>query len=54
MSLVLVACNQNSQNKENMDTTLNLTQEWDKVFPQSDKVDHKKVTFKNRYGMCGR
>ena len=22
---------------------LNLTQEWDKVFPKSDKVDHKKV-----------
>ena len=27
---------------------LNLTQEWDKVFPKSDKVDHKKVTFHNR------
>ena len=34
-----------------MNTTLTLTQEWDKVFPQSDKVDHKKVTFKNRYGI---
>ena len=22
---------------------LNLTQEWDKVFPKSDKVDHRKV-----------
>lgn len=30
---------------------LNLTQEWDKVFPQSDKIDHKKVTFHNRYGI---
>ena len=30
---------------------LNLTQEWDKVFPKSDKVDHKKVTFVNRYGI---
>ena len=30
---------------------LNLTQEWDKVFPKSDKVDHKKVTFHNRYGI---
>ena len=28
-----------------------LTQEWDKVFPKSDKVDHKKVTFHNRYGI---
>ena len=30
---------------------LNLTQEWDKVFPKSDKVGHKKVTFHNRYGI---
>ena len=30
---------------------LNLTQEWDKVFPKSDRVDHKKVTFHNRYGI---
>ena len=31
--------------------TLHLTQEWDKTFPQSDKVDHRKVTFHNRYGI---
>ena len=31
--------------------TLKLQTEWDKVFPQSDKVDHKKVTFHNRYGI---
>jgi len=30
---------------------LRLTQAWDKVFPQSDKVDHQKATFKNRYGI---
>ena len=30
---------------------LNLTQEWDKVYPKSDKVDHRKVTFHNRYGI---
>ena len=30
---------------------MQLTKEWDKVFPQSDKVDHKKVTFHNRYGI---
>ncbi len=30
---------------------LKLTQEWDKVFPKSDKVDHRKVTFVNRYGI---
>src|SRR3990167_9907454 len=28
-----------------------LTQTWDKVFPKSDKVDHQKVTFANRYGI---
>ena len=30
---------------------LNLTQEWDKVFPKSDKVEHSKATFHNRYGI---
>ena len=30
---------------------LKLTQEWDKTFPKSDKVDHSKVTFHNRYGI---
>ncbi|EPD98037.1 hypothetical protein HMPREF1528_02206 [Capnocytophaga sp. oral taxon 336 str. F0502] len=24
---------------------------WDKIFPKSDKVEHKKVSFKNRYGI---
>lgn len=33
------------------DEMLTLTQEWDKTFPQSDKVDHQKVTFHNRYGI---
>ena len=30
---------------------LGLTQEWDKVFPQSNQIDHKKITFYNRYGI---
>ena len=34
-----------------MEEKLELTQEWDKVFPQSDKVKHSKVTFHNRYGI---
>ena len=53
MGLTLTACNENKQTtNENMEqTTLQLTQEWDKTFPKSDKVDHKKVTFKNRYGI---
>ncbi len=34
-----------------MKEELKLTQEWDKTFSKSDKVDHKKVTFCNRYGI---
>ena len=30
---------------------LKLSQEWDKTFPKSDKVNHSKVTFINRYGI---
>ena len=30
---------------------LDLTDEWDKTFPKSEKVDHRKVTFPNRYGI---
>lgn len=30
---------------------LSLTQEWDKIFPKSEKVDHCKITFPNRYGI---
>ena len=30
---------------------LTLTQKWDKTFPQSDKVEHRKVIFHNRYGI---
>ena len=30
---------------------LELTNEWDKTFPKSEKVDHSKVTFINRYGI---
>ena len=31
--------------------TLHLTQEWDKVFSRSDRVNHKKATFHKRYGI---
>ncbi|MCM1234356.1 MAG: alpha/beta hydrolase, partial [Ruminococcus flavefaciens] len=30
---------------------LQLTNEWDKTFSKSDKVNHRKVTFHNRYGI---
>lgn len=39
-----------AQNKTNMEN-LNLTEEWDKIFPQSEKVEHSKVMFHNRYGI---
>ena len=32
-------------------TALEMTPAWDKVFPKSDKVDHEKITFHNRYGI---
>ena len=32
-------------------TTLTLTEEWDKTFPKSEQVNHRKVTFHNRYGI---
>jgi fermentation-respiration switch protein FrsA (DUF1100 family) len=52
MGWMLTACTGNGQTKtDNNMTTLQLTQEWDKTFPKSDKVDHKKVTFRNRYGI---
>lgn len=34
-----------------MEEKLILTEEWDKTFPKSDEVDHRKVTFHNRYGI---
>ena len=52
MAGMLAACTvKENKNEENMKTTLTLTQEWDKTFPKSNKVDHKKITFKNRYGI---
>ena len=41
-----------AKDTENYDMeNLKLTQVWDKKFPQSDKVNHSKVTFKNRFGI---
>lgn len=34
-----------------MQETLNLVEQWDKTFPQSNEVNHHKVTFYNRYGI---
>ena len=49
---VLTACTNNKQTTDkDMVQTLQLTQEWDKVFPLSEKVNHKKVTFETQYGL---
>lgn len=55
VSGILTACvnNEKTGNNKIKDKDmekLELTQEWDKVFPKSDKVNHSKVTFRNRYG----
>ncbi|MBR5715622.1 MAG: alpha/beta hydrolase [Bacteroidales bacterium] len=50
---VLTACNNSNKQiktEENMQK-LELTQEWDKTFPQSEKVNHQKVTFETQYGL---
>ena len=54
MALTLLTTNAKKMDKETITLPaeqLNITKEWDKVFPKSDKVDHKKVTFPNRYGI---
>ena len=51
MGGILTGCTKKEEKTiENM-TTLNLTQEWDKVFPLSEKVNHRKVTFETQYGL---
>lgn len=57
--LLAASLTSNSQTMNNPNTDMSiapveqlaLTQEWDKVFPMSEKVDHRKVTFVNRYGI---
>ena len=52
VAAVLAACTNSKPTKtESNMSELNLTQEWDKVFPLSDKVNHRKVTFKTQYGL---
>ena len=45
IALLASCCNNKNAND------MNLTQEWDKTFPESDLVEHSKVTFHNRYGI---
>ena len=53
VALMMAACNnkQETKNTDNMKQELTLTQEWDKVFPLSEKVNHRKVTFETQYGL---
>ena len=53
MSAMALPAKAESENPYNMMKTenLSLVQEWDKTFPQSEKVNHSKVTFRNRYGI---
>ena len=48
---MLVACNNKQTINNDMEQKLELTQEWDKVFPLSEKVNHRKVTFETQYGL---
>ena len=49
---LLTACTDMKQTTDkDMKQELTLTQEWDKVFPLSEKVGHKKVTFETQYGL---
>lgn len=50
VALTSVSCGQN-QTDTAMEEKLNLTQEWDQVFPLSPDVSHSKVAFHNRYGI---
>lgn len=49
--LIATATSVFAQTKEMNMEKLNLTQVWDKTFPQSNKVSHSKVTFVNRFGI---
>lgn len=52
MIITGTACKRtNNLNNEKDMKELNLTAEWDKTFPKSDKVNHSKVIFVNRYGI---
>lgn len=56
MALNVSARNSSDQSTDNKPNTIKmekliLTSEWDKTFPKSDKVNHSKVTFPNRYGI---
>ncbi len=50
-AILPAAVNAQSNPTNNPTGALTMTSDWDKIFPQSTKVDHQKVQFKNRYGI---
>ncbi|MCH3982523.1 MAG: alpha/beta hydrolase [Prevotella sp.] len=49
LALLMTVIAVGAQNTKEM-TQLKMTQEWDKVFPKSEKVEHEKVSFHNHFG----
>ena len=54
--LIILTISMNIYSKENTipyaeTNELNLCEEWDKTFPRSNRVTHKKVVFVNRFGI---
>ena len=50
-AILMAGCNSRTDKDSNNMKNLELTKEWDKVFPQSNKVEHSKIIFHNRYGV---
>ena len=53
VALMMAACSgkQEVKRTDNMKHEIVMTQEWDKVFPLSERVNHRKVTFETQYGL---
>ena len=49
LALLMTVIAAGAQNTNEM-TQLKMTQEWDKVFPKSEKVEHEKISFHNHFG----
>ncbi len=51
LGCMLTGCTNGVNQTTDNDMKQTLTEEWDKVFPLSDKVNHRKVTFETQYGL---
>ena len=51
LGCMLTCCINGVNQTTDNDMKQTLTEEWDKVFPLSDKVNHRKVTFETQYGL---